>query len=91
MAAALETGLHVLGLLGIELEQKPPVIKVAIEDLINQPLMVEPTKVAAMRILMTIMSPAFIANPALLAPIAFTMVNLSVKERGAFTTFSLWV
>jgi len=80
MAEALKVGLLVLDLLGVKLEQTPPVIQVAIEDLIHQPLMVEPTKIAAMRILMTIMSPAFIANPSLLAPIAFTMVHLSVTE-----------
>ena len=80
MTEALQMGLYVLELLGIELQQSPPVIEVAIEDLIHQPAMVEPTKIAAMRVLMTIMSPAFIANPALLAPIAFTMVNLSIKE-----------
>jgi predicted ATPase/signal transduction histidine kinase/CheY-like chemotaxis protein len=80
MTEALDTGLEVLRLLGIELKKTPPIYEGEIEDLINLPLMTDPSKHAAMRILMTIMSPAFIANPALLGPIAFTMVNLSLKE-----------
>jgi predicted ATPase/tRNA A-37 threonylcarbamoyl transferase component Bud32 len=80
MTEALELGLHVLGLLGIELLKTPPIQEGNIEDLIDLPLMINPSKLAAIRILMTIMSPAFIANPALLGPISFTMVNLSLKE-----------
>ncbi|MBE9563286.1 MAG: AAA family ATPase, partial [Proteobacteria bacterium] len=80
MTEALDMGLHVLQLLDIELEQTLPVHKGKIEDLINLPLMTDPAKLAAMRILMTIMSPAFIANPAFLGPIAFTMVDLSLKK-----------
>ncbi len=79
IADALNTGLLVLNLLGIELEQVPPVIPITIEDLIYQPRMTDPTQVAVMRILMTMMSPAFIVNPNLLSPIAFTMVHLSVN------------
>jgi len=80
MTAAIETGRHVLEMLGIELDNDPPSQELIIEDLINLPLMTDTYKLAAMRILMTIMSPAFIANPALLAPIAFTMVNQSLKH-----------
>jgi len=80
MIEALDTGLEVLRLLGIELKKTPPIYEGEIEDLITLPLMTDPSKQAAMRILMTIMSPAFIANPTLLGPIAFTMVNLSLKE-----------
>ncbi|MEK8016989.1 MAG: AAA family ATPase [Candidatus Parabeggiatoa sp.] len=79
MTAAIETGLHVLEMLEIKLEQAPPSHD-KIEELINLPLMTDTDKLAAMRILMFIMSPAFIANPSLLGPIAFTMVNLSIKQ-----------
>ena len=80
MTDALDMGLHVLSLLGIEFDQTPPIQEENIEDLINLPSMTDPSKLAAMRILMTLMSPAFIANPALLAPIAFTMINLTLKN-----------
>jgi len=79
MMAAIETGLHVLEMLEINLEQTPPSHD-RIEELINLPLMTDADKLAAMRILMFIMSPAFIAKPSLLGPIAFTMVNLSIKQ-----------
>ncbi|HID99097.1 MAG TPA: GAF domain-containing protein [Thiotrichaceae bacterium] len=79
MTAAIETGLHVLEMLEINLEQAPPSHD-RIEELINLPILTDPDKLAAMRILMTIVSPAFIANPSLLGPIAFTMVNLSIKQ-----------
>ena len=80
MNEALDIGLQVLNLLDVELEQTPPIQESNVADLIDLPIMTDPNKLAAMRILMTIMSPAFIANPALLGSIAFTMVNLSLKD-----------
>ncbi len=80
MTEALDSGLSILRLLDITLLETPPLYVGEIEDLSNLPLMIDPAKLAAMRILMTIMSPAFIANPSLLGPIAFTMVDLSLKE-----------
>jgi predicted ATPase/signal transduction histidine kinase len=80
MTEALDSGLSILRLLDITLLETSPLYVGEIEDLLNLPLMINPAKLAAMRILMTIMSPAFIANPSLLGPIAFTMVDLSLKE-----------
>ncbi|MEG4502964.1 AAA family ATPase [Microcoleus sp. F6_B4] len=79
MRSAVETGLQVLEMLGIPLQESQPT-DVIIENLYNQPPMTEPAQLAAMRILMTISPPTYIVNPALLPSIIFTMVELSIKN-----------
>ncbi|MGE5656699.1 MAG: AAA family ATPase [Actinomycetota bacterium] len=76
---AIEIGLEVLELLGISLLEVPPQVQ-AIEELYELPEMIEPTFLGAMRILMSISVPAFIADPQLLSVIVFTMVNLCIKH-----------
>jgi PAS domain S-box-containing protein len=90
---ALETGLHVLKLLGVYLPQTPnkPSLwsaqlrtKLAlsskqISDLEKLPFLLDANKVVAMRILMNIAAPAYNVNPALLPLVVLTMVNLCIE------------
>jgi len=78
MNAAIESGLNVLNLLQIELAEQAPET-LPMEAYYRLPEMVDPNKQAAMSILMTLFAPSVIANPKLLAPIAFTMIELCVK------------
>lgn len=78
MREALDLDLQVLEMLGVSLSQTPPA-ELTIEELVNLPEMTDNHKLAAMRILMTAMPPAYLADPALLPLIAFTMVDLCVQ------------
>ncbi|MEH2134214.1 MAG: AAA family ATPase [Nostoc sp.] len=78
MREALDLDLQVLEMLGVSLSQTPPG-ELTIEELANLPEMTDAHKLAAMRILMTAMPPAYLADPALLPLIAFTMVDLCVQ------------
>ncbi|HEY9611562.1 trifunctional serine/threonine-protein kinase/ATP-binding protein/sensor histidine kinase [Allocoleopsis sp.] len=89
---AVEMGLEVLRLLGVSFPQQPSPLDIQqkleetaslctgkkIEDLIDLPEMVEPDKLAALRILSGLVSPAYITAPALLPLIVLEMVNLSI-------------
>ncbi|RCJ37022.1 serine/threonine protein kinase [Nostoc minutum NIES-26] len=78
MREALDMDLQVLEMLGVSLSKTPPA-ELGIEELANLPEMTDANKLAAMRILMTAMPPAYITEPAILPLIAFTMVNLCVQ------------
>ncbi|MFB2918222.1 ATP-binding protein [Aerosakkonema funiforme] len=78
MQLAIDIGLQALEMLGVSLEKKPP-RDVEIEELINLPEMTEPYKLAAMWLLMKIMPPVYVTNPALLPSVIFTMIHLSIK------------
>jgi PAS domain S-box-containing protein len=54
-----------------------------IEDLINLPQMSEPSKLAAMRLLSSAISPAYIAAPEFLPLIVFQQVNLAIEYGNA--------
>ncbi|MEG4197655.1 protein kinase domain-containing protein [Microcoleus sp. Pol12A5] len=87
---AIETGLEVLEKLGIslsEMSEDPGILIQAIsrklaeenkeiEDLANLPEMTYPYHFAAIRILLTVTSAAYITNPALLSRLLFAMVDL---------------
>lgn len=75
MQTAIETGLGVLELLEISLEENLPT-QLVIEDLVNLPKMTDPDKKAALQVLGTLISPAFIAQPTLVLPIVLTMIDL---------------
>ncbi|MDF0554169.1 ATP-binding sensor histidine kinase [Kamptonema sp. UHCC 0994] len=91
--AALETALQVLKMLGISLPRNPTKFSIMmglirnkiaiggkqIENLALLPLMTDPYKLAAMRILIAIIPAAFMANPMLFPLIVFKMVNLSLQ------------
>ena len=90
---ALETARTALAELGVNLPAKPTLVHVGRglistmsamrgkkpSDLARLPLMTDPIKLAAMRILMSTVSPAYIASPNLFPLIAFNMVQLSLK------------
>lgn len=87
MLAAIDTSLQVLELLGEPLSQTPPP-ELVIEELIHLPEMVDPYKLAAMRIVITLVTPSLNAKPELLPLIAYTLVNLSMQSgNSAFAAF----
>ncbi len=78
MLSAIKTAKQVLKLLEIPLTQTPPVYQ-TIEALADLPEMTKPTQLAALRILMSVMAPAYIAKPSLLPSLIITMVNLCIR------------
>jgi predicted ATPase/signal transduction histidine kinase len=87
MLAAIDTSLQVLEFLGEPLFREPP-LELAIEDLINLPEMIDPHKLAAMRIAIAMVTPSLNAKPDMLPLIAYTLVNLSIQfGNSAFSAF----
>lgn len=94
---AVEMGLEVLNLLGIRFLKQPSALDIqqklqetasllkgrTIEDLIHLPKMVAPDKLAGLRILSSLVSPAYITAPALLPLIVLKMVHLSIDYGNA--------
>jgi len=78
MQLAIDTSLLVLEMLGEPLVEKLPE-ELDIGNLSNLPEMTDPDKLAAMRILVKAITPAYVMNPALLVPIVFTMVNICIR------------
>jgi predicted ATPase/signal transduction histidine kinase/DNA-binding NarL/FixJ family response regulator/tRNA A-37 threonylcarbamoyl transferase component Bud32 len=90
---AIEIGLQVLELLGVNLPKSPSQLNIHqqlektkaffqeknIEDLSNLPLMTNAKNIAAMRILSSIAASAYIAIPGLFPLIVCEQVNLSLK------------
>jgi len=91
---AVQTGISVLKLLGVKLPSKPNKLHILrmlfrlkirligkpIEKLIDLPLMTDPHKIAAMRVLVSISSPAYFALPDLFPLICMTITILSIKH-----------
>jgi predicted ATPase/signal transduction histidine kinase len=82
MKLAIDTGLKLLNMLGVKLEEAPP-DNLNPQELIDLPEMKAVDKLAAMRILANMISAAYFANPGLLPSIVFTMITLSVKYGNA--------
>ncbi|NEP26169.1 MAG: AAA family ATPase [Moorea sp. SIO3I6] len=80
MQVALDTGLEVLDMLGIQLDQDPPSKNLISEDLVDLPEMTDLTKLAAMGILKSVGNAAFIANPSLYPLFIFTRINLCINH-----------
>ncbi|MEG4964911.1 serine/threonine protein kinase, partial [Microcoleus sp. K4-B3] len=78
MKSAVDNGIEVLEMFGISLEQEPPQ-ELIFEDLANLPPMTDPDKLAAMRILNIMTTPAFVGNTAMFPPILYTKITLSIK------------
>ncbi|MEG3919608.1 AAA family ATPase [Microcoleus sp. T3_A4] len=90
---AIDTALSVLKLLGIRFPKTTTKLNIffelvktklslagkRVEDLIDLPLMTNPYKLAAMRILSSVVSAAHFASPELLPLMAFKQVKLSIK------------
>ncbi|HEY9851876.1 MAG TPA: AAA family ATPase [Leptolyngbyaceae cyanobacterium] len=95
---AIEIGLQLLAQLGISIPEYPTASDIQakltetsaslmgknINDLINLPLMKDPEKLAAMRILSSMFSPVYIAAPTLLPLIVCEQVILSVRYGNAY-------
>ncbi|MBD2667184.1 serine/Threonine protein kinase and Signal Transduction Histidine Kinase (STHK) with GAF sensor [Richelia sinica FACHB-800] len=81
MQLAIDTGLQLLAILGIDLETGLPanLNNLNIEDLINLPTLKEADKLAAMRMLIRMSAAAYFVNPGLVLPIIYTMIHISVK------------
>jgi len=91
--AALEIALQVLKILGVSLPINPTKFSIMmglirnkiarggkqIEDLAFLPLMTDPYKLAAQRILIAVIPAAFMTNPMLFPLIIFKMVNISLQ------------
>jgi predicted ATPase len=94
---ALNTGLQVLKLLGVEFPQQPTPSDIGqalsdtaamvkdwrIEDLIDLPQMSDPYKLAAIRVLSSLFAPAYITAPELLLLTLCKQVDLSVQYGNA--------
>ena len=78
MGQTLTTGLEALKILNISLVEHPPE-NIDIDRLRNLDQMVEPDKLAAMSILVKIISCALVTQSPLMMPLIYTMVNLSSR------------
>ncbi|MEH1940345.1 MAG: AAA family ATPase [Nostoc sp.] len=86
MQAALNTGLQVLKMLGLPLSETPPTRLTRlnlggkrIEDLTELPEMTDVYKLAALRVLINLIPPVYIAAPELYPQVVFKMTNLCLK------------
>ncbi|MCU0541801.1 MAG: AAA family ATPase [Oscillatoriaceae cyanobacterium Prado104] len=78
MKSAVDTGLQVLGMLGVALESQLPATE-EVSALANLPEINDPYKIAALRILCTIASAAYLASPELYPSVVFTMAHICSK------------
>ncbi|WP_298908898.1 AAA family ATPase [uncultured Nostoc sp.] len=97
---AIKVGLQVLAKLGLNLPESPTEFQIQqvlsetrkvlkgknIQDLVHLPLMADANRLAAMRIISNIISPAFQAVPALFWLIACEQVKLSIQYGNAPTS-----
>ena len=79
MMAAMELGLKVLEMLEITFVEAPPDI-LDVETLIDLPELTASHNLAVMRILMSLISSAYFADPSLLPKIIFTMISRSLDD-----------
>ncbi|GAB4368125.1 MAG: AAA family ATPase [Elainellaceae cyanobacterium] len=91
---AVKLGLQVLNLLGVEIQESPTPLDIeqAIaetaaslagttpEDLLHLPLMTDPTKIAALRIISSLIPAIYQAAPALFVLMVCQQANLSIKH-----------
>ena len=85
MFKAIETGVNVLEMLGVSLSPTPSeggaVPKLPqLEDLADFPLMTDPYKLAALRLLMSIAPAAYMSNNPIFLSILLTQVNLCIRH-----------
>ena len=84
MLKAIETGVQFLGLLGVFLSQTPseggavPTLP-RLEDLDDFPVMTDPYKLAALRLLMSLAPAAYMSNNPIFLSILLTQVNLCIE------------
>ncbi len=91
MIKAVDTGLKVLEMLGVNLldNETIAVPKLPrIEELENLPVMTDPYQLAAMEIMTALYPPAYIAKPEIVSSLVLTMVNLCIdRGHSALATF----
>jgi predicted ATPase/signal transduction histidine kinase len=75
---AINTGLQILDMLGIQLEKEPPE-KLNVETLINLPLMTNPNAMAALRILDMISNVAYMSDSLLSQQLIFTGIKCCIQ------------
>ncbi|MEG4999077.1 trifunctional serine/threonine-protein kinase/ATP-binding protein/sensor histidine kinase [Microcoleus sp. B4-D4] len=85
MLKAIDTGMEVLDMLGVSLSNDEGNGGFVVElpnltDLDNIPEMTDPYKIAALRILMSLVSPAYAAKPEILSLLAVTLVKICVEH-----------
>ncbi|NEN89043.1 MAG: AAA family ATPase [Okeania sp. SIO3H1] len=83
MMAAVNLGLEVLNMLEVELVEIPPG-QSEVEALIDLPEMQDPHHLATMRILMSLISSAYFADPPLMPKIIFTTMARSLEYGNSF-------
>ncbi|MGD1700028.1 trifunctional serine/threonine-protein kinase/ATP-binding protein/sensor histidine kinase [Dapis sp. BLCC M229] len=83
MMAAVNLGLKVLNMLEVELVEIPPG-QLEVEALIDLPEMQDSHHLATIRILMSLISSAYFADPPLMPKIIFTTIALSLKYGNSF-------
>ncbi|MEG4504085.1 AAA family ATPase [Microcoleus sp. F6_B4] len=84
MLKAVETGIEVLKMLGVNLLDNETVAVPKLpqlEELENLPVMTDPYQLAAMEIMTALYPPAYIAKPEIVSSLVLTMVNLCI-DRG---------
>jgi PAS domain S-box-containing protein len=79
MQAAIDTGLQALDMLGVSLSDSPPP-NLVIADLEQLPPMTDPEKLAAMRLLMKLLSSANIVDLTLTLKLVFSMINTCINH-----------
>jgi len=79
MQTALDTGLQALEMLNVPFTSVPPEYE-DIDNLANLPAMESPEYLAALRILVVLHAPAYIANPMELPRLNFTSVSLCIHH-----------
>ncbi|MGC8453003.1 MAG: trifunctional serine/threonine-protein kinase/ATP-binding protein/sensor histidine kinase [Cylindrospermopsis raciborskii] len=90
---AIETGIHIINMLGIQLVEESPTIlndrnQNYVDELINLPVMTAPDKIAAMGILGNITTATYCFDLELFARIVFTMIHLSLEYGNCSTSAS---
>lgn len=97
LVVAVQTALHVLQMLGVDLPEQPEpedfmggfqevaaaLAEKPVETLHELPAMTDPYQLAAMRILTSVMSAAYLTSPVLTALITFQEVLLSLRHGNA--------
>ncbi|NJK62252.1 MAG: AAA family ATPase [Synechococcaceae cyanobacterium SM2_3_1] len=78
MQESLDIGFQALQMLGIELVEQPPVLP-EIATLVQLPRLEDPEKAAALKLLVYLHAPAYIAVPELLPKLVFTTVDLCYR------------
>jgi predicted ATPase/serine phosphatase RsbU (regulator of sigma subunit)/tRNA A-37 threonylcarbamoyl transferase component Bud32 len=82
MQEAINTGLQALQMLNIPLSKFPPK-NIDFEQCYNLPQMLDPEKQLALKILMNMITPAYVVSPDLLTSLVYTMVILSMQYGNA--------